>query len=71
MRRFSAIVEAGGLGYAIFTVSQSLRSKVAAYVRSQETHHARRAFEEEYLEFLVKHGIKYDQRFVFDTEFTA
>ncbi|MBM4068118.1 MAG: IS200/IS605 family transposase [Planctomycetes bacterium] len=58
-------------GYAIFSVSQSLRGNVAAYVRNQETHHAKKSFEQEYLEFLVKHGITYDPRFVFDTEFTA
>jgi len=58
-------------GYAIFSVSQSLRSNVAAYVRNQETHHAKKTFEKEYLEFLVKHGIPYDPRFVFDTEFAA
>ena len=58
-------------GYAIFSVSQSVRETVAAYVRNQEAHHAKRTFEEEYLEFLVRHGITYDPRFVFDTEFAA
>jgi putative transposase len=58
-------------GYAIFSVSQSLRSTVAAYVRNHEAHHARKSFGEEYVEFLVKHGITYDRRFVFDTEFGA
>lgn len=58
-------------GYAIFSVSHSMRSRVAAYVRNQETHHAKKTFEEEYLAFLVRHGIKYDPRFVFDTEFSA
>jgi len=58
-------------GYAIFSVSQSLRSNVAAYVQNQQTHHAKKTFEEEYLEFLVKHGITYDPRFVFDTEFAS
>ena len=58
-------------GYAIFSVSQSLRNNVATYVRNQETHHAKKTFEDEYLEFLEKHGIAYDPRFVFDTEFTS
>lgn len=58
-------------GYAIFSVSQSLRSTVATYVRNQETHHAQKTFQEEYLEFLVKNGIAYDPRFVFDTEYAA
>lgn len=43
-------------GYAIFSVSQSLRSNVAAYVRNKETHHAKKTFD------------TYDPRFVFDTE---
>lgn len=55
-------------GFAIFSVSQSLREDVAAYVRNQEAHHAKRSFKEEYLEFLNKNGITYDPRFVFDTE---
>jgi putative transposase len=58
-------------GYAIFSVSQSARSDVAEYVRNQETHHAKKTFEEEYLLFLKRHGIDHDPRFVFDTEFAA
>ena len=58
-------------GFAIFSVSQSLRPKVAAYVRNQEARHARKTFEEEYLDALAKHGIAYDPRFVFDTEYAA
>jgi REP element-mobilizing transposase RayT len=58
-------------GFAIFSVSQSLRQSVATYVRNQETHHAKKSFEEEYLDFLVKHDIEYDPRFVFDTEYAG
>jgi REP element-mobilizing transposase RayT len=51
-------------GYGAFTVSQSQLDKLRAYVRGQEEHHHVRSFQEEYLEFLERHGITYDERYV-------
>jgi putative transposase len=51
-------------GYGAFTVSQSQVDKLRAYVRGQEEHHRARSFQEEYLEFLERHGIVYDERYV-------
>jgi len=53
-------------GYAAFTVSESQLPAVRNYVRNQEEHHRRRTFQEEFLELLKKHGIEYDERYVWD-----
>ncbi len=53
-------------GYAAFTVSKSGIPAVRAYIARQEDHHRRISFQEEYLEFLKRHEVEYDDRFVFD-----
>lgn len=53
-------------GYSAFTVSESQRETVAAYIREQERHHRVRAFEEELVELLKAHGVDYDPRYVVD-----
>ena len=54
------------VGYAAFSVSVSQKPKVVAYVANQEKHHRKISFQEEYIGFLKKHGIAYDERYVFD-----
>jgi REP element-mobilizing transposase RayT len=54
-------------GYGAFTVSLSAVEDVTRYILDQEEHHRRRSFEDEYLSFLQRHGISYDQRFVLDS----
>lgn len=53
-------------GYAAFTVSKSGVGAVREYIANQEEHHRRVSFKEEYLEFLRRHEIEYDERFIFD-----
>lgn len=53
-------------GYAAFTVSASNAEAVRAYIANQQEHHRVRPFTEEYLEFLQKHHIPYDPRYVFE-----
>ena len=53
-------------GYGAFSVSISAVEEVSRYILNQEDHHRRRSFEEEYLSFLQRHGIRYDERFVLD-----
>jgi REP element-mobilizing transposase RayT len=43
-------------GYGAFSVSPSNIEGVSRYVRSQEQHHQRRTFQEEYLELLKSSG---------------
>ena len=52
-------------GYAAFSVSASLLSRVARYVNTQEAHHRRMTFEAEFVAILKKHGVKFDPNFVF------
>jgi len=52
-------------GYGAFSVSVSQMKNVIAYIDQQKEHHRHRTFEEEFLEFLDKHGVEYDQRYVF------
>ena len=51
-------------GYAAFTVSQSNLGDIEAYILNQQTHHASLSFEDEFLAFLQRHGIPYDERYV-------
>jgi REP element-mobilizing transposase RayT len=53
-------------GYGAFSVSHSMKDKVDVYIRSQEQHHATRSFQDEYRAFCEKHGIKIDERYVWD-----
>lgn len=53
-------------GYGAFSVSPSQLDGVFEYVESQEEHHRTRSFQEEYREFLQKHGVEFDDRYVWD-----
>lgn len=47
-------------GYGAFTVSESQAKRVRAYIETQERHHQRVSFKEEYVAMLKAHGIDYD-----------
>ena len=51
-------------GYAVFSVSQSIVEKTAAYIHNQAEHHRKQTFKEEYLEFLKLYNVNYDERYV-------
>jgi putative transposase len=51
-------------GYGAFTVSKSQIPDIVRYIQGQEDHHRAKTFQEEYLAFLQKHGIEYDERYV-------
>jgi len=53
-------------GYGAFSVSPSQLDVVLKYVEMQEEHHRARTFQEEYREVLRKHGINFDERYVWD-----
>jgi putative transposase len=52
-------------GYGAFSVSRSNVPAVANYIETQESHHDRRTFDEEFIELLIKHGVPYDPKYVF------
>lgn len=53
-------------GYGAFSVSGSKVDDVAAYIMRQEQHHLHLSFQEEYRQFLQRHGIEFDERYVWD-----
>ena len=52
-------------GYGAFSVSASQVDRTISYINSQKQHHRKRTFEEEFIEFLDKHGVAYDRRYLF------
>ena len=53
-------------GYGAFSNSRSQIDNVIKYVLSQEEHHKRRNFREEYMEILNKNGVDFDEQFIFN-----
>ena len=51
-------------GYAAFTVSKSNIPAVIKYIQNQREHHKKKTFQEEYRELLEKHGVEYDERYI-------
>jgi REP element-mobilizing transposase RayT len=51
-------------GYGAFSVSESNRAAVLEYIRKQEQHHRKMTFQEEFVSLLKKHGIEYDERYI-------
>ena len=52
-------------GYGAFSYSKDELPKVIQYIANQPSHHKRKTFIEEYLEFLKEFEIDYDDRYVF------
>jgi len=53
-------------GYGAFTVSESMVETISRYIENQEEHHRVKSFKEEYLLLLQQHGVKYDERYIWD-----
>ena len=53
-------------GYGAFFVSQSNVEVVKTYIANQEEHHRKLTFQEEYRRFLERHGLVWDERYVWD-----
>ena len=52
-------------GFGVFGVSASNVDAVIRYIRTQEAHHRKMTFDEEFIALLKKHRLKYDPRYVF------
>ncbi len=52
-------------GYGAFSHSKSQINKVIDYIDNQESHHKKLTFKEEYLDFLKKFEVDYDEKFIF------
>ena len=53
-------------GYGGFTYSRSQLDDVYKYILNQEKHHEKITFKQEYIKFLEKFEIDYDEKFLFD-----
>lgn len=53
-------------GYGAFSYGKSQVTDVINYINNQEVHHQKKSFKQEYLDFLNKFEIEYNQEYVFN-----
>ena len=53
-------------GYGAFSVSRSHRDPVKRYIETQAEHHKSLSFQDEFRELLRRHGLEWDERYVWD-----
>lgn len=53
-------------GYGAFAVSYSGLDRVKQYIAGQQEHHREKTFKEEFLAFLKRHNLQYDERYLWD-----
>jgi len=53
-------------GYAALGIGQSNIEALKKYIADQKEHHRKKTFQQEYIEFLKKYNIEYDERYVWD-----
>ncbi len=53
-------------GYGGFSIGKSQISSLKTYFARQKEHHRKRTFQEEFIEFLEKYEIEYDERYLWD-----
>ncbi len=55
-------------GFGAFSVSTSGVPAVEKYIQAQEDHHRKLTFRDEYRLLLKRHGIEFDERYLFEEE---
>src|SRR5579863_3888920 len=53
-------------GYGAFSISPSHLPGLKRYIESQEEHHRRESFQDEFRRLLKKYAVDYDERYVWD-----
>jgi putative transposase len=53
-------------GFGAFSYSRSQIDSVVKYILNQKEHHKKKTFKEEYLEFLKKYEIEYNEKYLFE-----
>ena len=53
-------------GFGAFSVSESNVEAVIQYIANHEEHHRKVSFKDELRSFLEKHGVEYDERYLWD-----
>jgi len=53
-------------GFGAFSYSRSHIDKVVHYILNQQEHHRKKSFREEYIEFLTKYAVDYNEKYLFE-----
>lgn len=53
-------------GYGGFSYSHSQIGQVYNYILNQQKHHQKRTFRDEYLDFLNKYEVKFEEQYLFE-----
>jgi len=53
-------------GFGAFSYSKSQSLNVVDYILNQQQHHKKKTFKEEYVDFLQKFEIEYDEKYLFE-----
>ena len=53
-------------GYGVFSVSVTHEAAVRKYIEGQAEHHKKVTFQDEYRRLLNKHGVEFDEKYVWD-----
>lgn len=53
-------------GYAAFSVSKSAIQTVISYIENQEKHHQNKSFQNEFIAFLKKYNVPYDEKYIWN-----
>lgn len=53
-------------GYGAFSYGHSQIEKVYKYILTQEQHHRKKTFQEEYMDFLKKFEVPFEEKYLFD-----
>ncbi len=51
-------------GYGAFSIGEAGVAKTRAYIAAQKEHHRRRTFQEEFIAFLRRNNVAYDERYI-------
>jgi REP-associated tyrosine transposase len=51
-------------GYGAFNVGASQIAAVSEYIQNQIEHHRKKTFQEEYVAFLERYAVEYDNRYL-------
>ena len=53
-------------GYGVFSYAHSQIESVYQYIANQEEHHKKKTFKDEYIDFLQKFEIEFNEKYLFD-----
>jgi REP element-mobilizing transposase RayT len=53
-------------GFGAFSYSKSHRDRVIRYIQNQEKHHRKQSFKDEYMNFLKKFEVDYNEKYLFE-----